>query len=123
MRQLSTNHGTSIVFVVEFQALQKVFNGAYILVFLDLAVDRQELVGLDFLLTCRKIKVYVKPCDNLLLLHHVHTLLLGATHLFNLGKGWVQVKSAKAVAQIEHVHRLISVKVVDREGEFPLYNK
>jgi hypothetical protein len=50
--ELCENHGAVVALVVEFHALNEVFNGALILFFLDLAEDRQEFVSLDLLLSC-----------------------------------------------------------------------
>lgn len=61
MGQFSTNHSATIIFVVKLQALQEVFDGAGILVFLDLAVDGQELIDLDFLFTCNYVKIVTAP--------------------------------------------------------------
>jgi hypothetical protein len=50
--ELCEDHGSVVGLVVEFHALNKVFNGALILFFLDLAEDGQEFVSLDLLLSC-----------------------------------------------------------------------
>lgn len=52
MCQLSVDHESVVGFVVQFHALQKVLNGTDILLLLDLAVDGQELIGLNLLLAC-----------------------------------------------------------------------
>jgi len=96
MEQLSADHQTVLRFVVQLHALHEVLVATDILVFLGVTEDGQELVQLELLLT----------------------LLLGATHLLNDSIGGVQVEGSEAVTQVESVDGVVSIKVVDTEGEF-----
>ncbi len=116
--ELSEDHGAVVGFVVQLHALNEIFNGADILVLLDLAEDGQEFISLDLLLSCNVIDESDK-CQSFGHKDNKRTLLLGATHLLNLSQGGVQVKSTESIAQVEHVHSLVTLKVVDGEGEFP----
>ena len=62
--ELGEDHGSVVGLVVEFHALNEVFNGAFIFLFLDLAKDGQEFISLDLLLSCR-VKWDIFNSDNL----------------------------------------------------------
>lgn len=51
-------------------------------------------------------------------LYRLLTLLLGAAHLLNDGKGRIEVQPAQDVAYVEGIHVAIAVEVIDRECEF-----
>ena len=53
------------------------------------------------------------PRANLFQLNELLSLLLGATEFVNHLQGGVQVETAEAVAEVEHVHAGLALKVVD----------
>merc|ERR1719305_1332666 len=89
--QLSKHHGAVLHLVVQLQALDEVLEVASFLGLLDVAVDWVELFQLNELLS----------------------LLLGAAQFVNHLQGWVQVETTEAVAEVEHVHAGLALKVVD----------
>lgn len=98
--ELGQKHLAVILLVVELQALQEVIESAGILGVLDLSEDGEELIGLQ----------------ELLLLH------LGSAELLDLSEGWVQIECTEHVADVEGVHRLVALEIVDGEGELsPLH--
>jgi hypothetical protein len=50
-------------------------------------------------------------------LHQLLTLLLGAAHLLNDGKGRIEVQPAQNIAYVEGIHVAIAIEVIDRECE------
>uniref|UniRef100_A0A182QWR9 Uncharacterized protein n=1 Tax=Anopheles farauti TaxID=69004 RepID=A0A182QWR9_9DIPT len=78
--------------------LEEVLEAALFLLLLDLGEDRQEFVELDLLLAT----------------------LLGAAHLADEVKGWVQVQGTECVAKIHGIHLAGAFPVVDGEDELCL---
>lgn len=74
--QFSEQHGTVLLLVVQFQALNEILVATLLLLLLDLRVDGQEFVQLDLLLVA----------------------LLGATHFLDQSQGGVQVQGAQGIA-------------------------
>lgn len=64
MLELSEDHCAVVGLVVEFHALNEVFNGTDIFVLLDLAEDGQEFVSLDLLLSCKTRIVRERNISN-----------------------------------------------------------
>ena len=54
---------------------------------------------------------------NLFQLDELLSLLLGTAQFVNHLEGWVEVETAQAVAEVEHVHPGLALKVVDVESE------
>jgi len=96
--ELSVEHGTVALLVVELQDFHEVLEGATVLVLLDLGVDGQELIQL----------------------HHLGLLHLLHAELLTYGNGGVKVESPKAVGEVKGIHGVITLEVVDREGELSL---
>lgn len=96
MVQLSTDHEAVFSFVVQLHALHEILVGSHILIFLAVTEDGQELVQFELLVS----------------------LLLGATHLLDESVGWVQFESSEAVTQVEGIHGIVTIEVVDAKGEF-----
>lgn len=84
VRQLSRQHGAVLVLVVQLQALNEVLVAALLLLGLDLAVDRQELLQRQQFLVA----------------------LLGLANLLDQGQRRVAVQRAQHIAQIEGVNLL-----------------
>jgi len=89
--KLSQHHGAVLHLVVQLQALNEVLKVASFLGLLDVAVDWVELFQLNELLS----------------------LLLGTAQFVNHLQGGVEVEPAEAVAEVEHVHAGLALKVVD----------
>ena len=53
------------------------------------------------------------PGANLFQLNELLSLLLGAAQFVNHLQGRVQVEATEAVAEVEHVHARLALKVVD----------
>merc|ERR1711874_304402 len=81
----------SLHLVVQLQALNEVLKVAGFLGLLDVAVDWVELFQLNELLS----------------------LLLGTAQFVNHLQGGVEVETTEAVAEVEHVHAGLALKVVD----------
>merc|ERR1712130_79114 len=89
--QLSKHHGAVHHLVVQLQALNEVLKVAGFLGLLDVAVDWVELFQLNELLS----------------------LLLGTAQFVNHLQGGVKVETTEAVAEVEHVHPGLALKVID----------
>merc|ERR1712010_296901 len=89
--KLSKHLGAVLHLVVQLQALNEVLKVAGFLGLLDVAVDWVELFQLNELLS----------------------LLLGTAQFVNHLQGGVEVEAAEAVAEVEHVHAGLALKVVD----------
>jgi len=94
--QLSVHHGAVLCLVVQLQDFHEIFEGAGILVLLDLCEDGEEVVDLNDLLL---------P-------------LFLASDLLDDGQGRVKVQGTQAVANVVGVHCAITLEVIDGEGEF-----
>jgi len=94
--QLSVHHGAVLSLVVQLQDFHEIFEGAGILVLLDLCEDGEEVVDLNDLLL---------P-------------LFLASDLLDDGQGRVKVQGTQAVANVVGVHCAITLEVIDGEGEF-----
>lgn len=89
--QLCLQHGAILVLIIQFQALDEVLVGAALLLFLHLAVDRQELLEREQLLA---------P-------------FLGASILLDDGISWPQIERSEEVAQVASVHLANAFEIVD----------
>ena len=54
---------------------------------------------------------------NLLQLDELLSLLLGASQFVNMLEGGVEVETTEAVAEVEHVHAGLALKVIDVKGK------
>jgi len=93
--ELSVQHHAVVVLVVQLEHLHEVLVGATVLVLLHLREDGQELVQLELL----------------------HLLLVLASELLDEGEGGVEVERPQAVSDEEGVHGVVTLEVVNGEGE------
>lgn len=93
--QLSQEHQTVLVLVVQLQALQEVLVAALVLVLLDLGEDGQELLNSQLLLSA----------------------LLAGAHLLAQGQSGVQVQGAKHITDLGRVDGALTLHIEDGESE------
>jgi len=98
--QLSVEHGVVALLVVELQDFHEVLEGAAVLILLHLGVNRKELIEL----------------------HHLGLLHLLLAELLTDGNGGVEVEGSQTVSQVEGIHCVVTLEVVDREGKLRLLN-
>jgi hypothetical protein len=117
--ELSQEHLSILLLVVEFQALVEVLEATLVLVLFALRVDGKELVELDLLLVWKfpKKRKNVSVFKDVETQNNKFTLLLGAAKLLNGGAGGVQVEGAQKVTKVDGVDA-IALVVVDGESEF-----
>ena len=95
MFEFTQHHGAVFLFVVKFQTFDEVLEGTHVLGVFDFGVDGVEFLQLDELLA----------------------LLFDTAELLDHFQGGVEVKTAQAVAQIEHIHTGLTLEVIDVKGE------
>jgi len=100
VREFSKGHLSIAVLVVQLEDFCKVLNVADVLVLLGLAENWEEFVNLQLLLV---------P-------------LFGSAELLDELLGWGEVEGTEHVTEVERVHRVAALKVVDAERELCALN-